>query len=508
MACLPRFRFRLGVPDLVFGIVLVTILSGSVQLLNDPGTFWHARLGREIARTGDVPRLDVLTFTRDHAPWIDQSWAFDWGLAAVVDRWGWSAAVALASLGLAALYGIMARGLIRDGTSPLIAFSVTLFAAWVGTIHFLIRPHLFTFGFFYWTLRSCQMQHKRGGWAIASLPLVMVLWANVHGGFLAGLVIVGTAAVAHAISGSWDQARRVNLARFAGIFLLCSLAPLINPYGVGLYRHVGQFVSGAASLTLEFQPIQFGQGQARLVEWVLLALIAIPTFSSRRMDRYNLAHALVWLHLALVSVRHAPLFAMAVAPGLAQVLDGLTHVGCDGGRDRTGWSIWPAATALVILLGVCLGIRFARFDPKIWPLQAVPALDCQPLEARLFHELDWGGLIESECRPVRQAFIDDRCELFGKSAIDQYQEALHGGPDWEAIRDRERIELVWVRPQSGLARRLTADPSWQILHRDPVSILFRRRAESETKQASHSTGVSVAIPEEYCEITVRREGGG
>ena len=304
MACLPRFRFRLGVPDLVFGIVLVTILSGSVQLLNDPGTFWHARLGREIARTGDVPRLDVLTFTRDHAPWIDQSWAFDWGLAAVVDRWGWSAAVALAALGLAALYGIMARGLIRDGTSPLIAFSVTLFAAWVGTIHFLIRPHLFTFGFFYWTLRSCQMQHKRGGWAIASLPLVMVLWANVHGGFLAGLVIVGTAAVAHAISGSWDQARRVNLARFAGIFLLCSLAPLINPYGVGLYRHVGQFVSGAASLTLEFQPIQFGQGQARLVEWVLLALIAIPTFSSRRMDRYNLAHALVWLHLALVSVRH------------------------------------------------------------------------------------------------------------------------------------------------------------------------------------------------------------
>jgi hypothetical protein len=65
-------------------------------------------------------------------------------------------------------------------------------------------------------------------------------------------------------------------------------------------------------LISEYQPIPFGRGDARVVEWVLLALIALPSFSKARIGRYDLAHGLVWLHLALASVRHAPLFALAV----------------------------------------------------------------------------------------------------------------------------------------------------------------------------------------------------
>src|SRR5580692_2929970 len=95
--------------DLVFGVVLGMILiGGRYGLLNDPGTPWHLRLGREILATGAVPRYDTLTFTHDHAAWVDQSWAFDVLLALLVDSWGWSAPIGLASLGLAALYAAMA----------------------------------------------------------------------------------------------------------------------------------------------------------------------------------------------------------------------------------------------------------------------------------------------------------------------------------------------------------------------------------------------------------------
>ncbi len=84
-------------------------------------------------------------------------------------------------------------------------------------------------------------------------------------------------------------------------------------------------------------------------------------------------------------------------------------------------------------------------------------------------------MIESECRPTRRAFIDDRCELFGKAEVLRYVDALQGGPVWDTIRDRDRIELVWVRPNRGLARLLDGDPDWTVLHRDAVSILFRRK---------------------------------
>src|SRR5262249_25577512 len=210
-----------GIPDLVFGLVLGAVLiGGRTGFLNDPGTFWHLRLGREILRTGDVPRFDMLTYTRDHAAWVDQSWAFDLMLALLVDHAGWTAAIAATALALAWIYAALARGLLADGHSPVVAVLVTILATGVGAVHFLVRPHLFTLAFVLVTLRACQKQHQAGGWSIAVVPPLMVLWANLHGGFLAGPLIVLTAAIGHAVSGPHDAERRRNLARFAVVFVL------------------------------------------------------------------------------------------------------------------------------------------------------------------------------------------------------------------------------------------------------------------------------------------------
>jgi hypothetical protein len=474
-------RWVPGIPDLVFGLVLVTIsIGGRTGFLNDPGTFWHLRLGREIVRTGDVPRYDLLTYTRDHAPWVDQSWAFDLGLAVLVDHAGWTAVVAATALGLAWLYGALARGLLRDGRSPSVVVLVTILATGVGAVHFLARPHLFTLAFVLWTLRACQAQHERGGWSIAGIPPLMVVWANLHGGFLAGPLIVLTAGIGHALSGSLDEERRRDLGKFAAVFVLTCLAPIVNPYGIGLYRHVGHLLvsSGVTDLIDEYQPIPFGKANGRVIEWIVLALVALPSLSARRIDRYALAHVVVWLHLALGSIRHAPLFALAAAPGLGELIEGLPLTVRDIGRLRRGWSAWPAVVTLGVVLAVGGGLRFGGLSPKVWPLNGLPVLDRQPIGDRLFHEQDWGGMIEAECDPPRRVFLDDRFELFGREAILEYVDALQGGPGWDALRDRERIALVWVRPERGLARQLAKDPHWRVLHRDPVSVLFRRDGDA------------------------------
>ena len=145
----------------------------------------------------------------------------------LVDGWGWSAVVALTALGLAALYAAMARGLIRDGISPLVAVVVAVLATAIGSIHFLIRPHLFTFGFVYLTFRACQQQHERGGWTVFLVPLYTAILANLHGGFVALPLIVATAGFGHAISGPWDAARRRNVLKFAA-----AIGPLV-PGGAG-----------------------------------------------------------------------------------------------------------------------------------------------------------------------------------------------------------------------------------------------------------------------------------
>ncbi|MBX6316748.1 MAG: hypothetical protein IRY99_28120, partial [Isosphaeraceae bacterium] len=346
-------RWWPGVPDLVFGVVLALgLIGGRTGFLNDPGTFWHVRLGREILQTGQVPRVDELTYTRAGRPWVDQSWAFDAGLAWLVDRWGWSGAVAAAALLLAGIYGALARGLIRDGASPLVAAVVAILAAGIGSIHFLVRPHLFTFAFVFWTLRACRIYHERGGWTLWSVPLVEVAWANLHGGFLAGPLIVATAALGHALSGRWDRKRRRRLGGYAAVFVLTVLATFINPYGPGLYGHVfGLLVSSRVTdLITEYQPSPFGRTETRVLEWVVLGLIALPVFSRNRPTRYDLVHALVWLHLALGTIRHAPLFAFAVAPVLATLLDGLLSPAGEGAKRLGGWSAWPIVASLMLVL--------------------------------------------------------------------------------------------------------------------------------------------------------------
>ena len=500
---------KLGAVEVVFAVVLASgLIGGRSGFFNDPGTGWHVRLGREILREHAVPWADTLTTTRLGTPWVDQSWLFDAGLAKVVDLGGWSLAAAGTALLLAWIYAGLAAWLLGLGARPLTAAVVAILAAGVGSIHFLVRPHLFTFAFVLWTLAACRAYHDRASRWIWTVPPLTILWANLHGGFLAGPIVVASAIGGEAISGVWDPSRRRRLATFAAVFGLALLAPLVNPYGFGLYRHVFGVLVGAdvTDLIDEYKSAPFGRPEARVLEWVVLALVFLPAISKRKPDRYDLAPALVWLHLALGSIRHAPLFAFAAAPVLVRWIDGLFDRETDGSHalvlvgmssDSEGIEDMPTRTRAwlpfrelavlrwplgfsALLLGLAVaGIPFGGFDPARWPLSALPALDRQPATAHLFHEQDWGGLIESRREQPRRASLDDRFELWGRGPIVEYLEALQGGPTWDRVRDRDDVALVWIKPDRGLARRLLADPRWKAVHRDRLSILFARVAPHE-----------------------------
>jgi hypothetical protein len=506
-------RWRPSASDAVFLVVVAVALGGGHNsFLNDPGTFWHLRLGRDILQTGQLPCSDTLTTTRMGTPWVDQSWAFDILLAWVVDHAGWTGAVIAAALGLGAIYAALARSLVEDGITSLVAFVVAVLAAGIGSIHFLLRPHLFTFALVCVTLRVCREYQRGGGRSIWLVPALVAIWANLHGGFLAGPLIVLTAVAGHVATRPWDAAWRCRLQKLCLVFALSCYAPLLNPYGVGLLRHVAGLLhhSRVTDLIEEYQPSPFGRPQARVLEWVILALVGLPAVAAFRPRRTDMAQALVWLHLALTSIRHAPLFGFAVAPVLACGLQALCrrpggwiddrceHPPPSAGRtgkrgedanagpasvqaprscspgEGAGWPLWPAVVSSVVVMAALSGRLAVAPDPARWPLEGLRAVDRLPVEVLLFHEQDWGGLIESECRPRRRAFLDDRFELWGREPIREYISALQGGPGWDAILARHPIRAAWLKPDRGLTRRLVADPGWRVVFRDRTSVLMRR----------------------------------
>src|SRR5262249_1809899 len=156
--------------------------------------------------------------------------------------------------------------------------------------------------------------------------------------------------------------------------------------------------------------------------------VGLPALSSSRLNRFQLCHMLVWLHLALTSIRNAPLFAMVAAPTLATLIDGLPLTVRSAWRRAGRPPLFPLLAAYAVLIMVMVGVTLGGFDRKRWPLGALGALNREPTVTRLFHEQDWGGLIAAECRPARPSYLDDRFELFGKEAILEYIDVLSGGP--------------------------------------------------------------------------------
>ena len=497
---LSQFASRFGRPSLadwIFAFLLGLILiAGRNQLFNDPGTAWHYQLGHEILKTRSIPTHDTFTFTRQGAHWINQYWAFDAAFAALVDQFGWTAALLAASVLIAWIYSSLAKGLIDDGRLPLSAVAATILAVMVGSVHFLVRPHLLTIAFVLVTARLCLKQHERGGWRIFWVPVLVAVWANLHGGFLAAPLIVVTAALGHAISGELDRGRRENLAKFAAAALLCIATPLANPQGLELYRHVFHLLltSGLTPLIQEYQPIPFGKPESRAMEWIILLMVSLPIFRAGRMNRYEWVQTIVWLHLSLATIRHAPLFGIIAAPGLARMFDeAFSREPNEANSAAEKATAWPWAGVALVAAAIVGGWSFGGFDRRVWPLDALPTLREMSVSKPLFHEQDWGGLLEcktnpfltagqnDETKPNRRTYLDDRFELFGKSFMLEYIKAIEGEPEWETVRDRETIKLVWVRPDRGLARRLERDPEWRVAYRDAISVLFERMESSRFK---------------------------
>jgi hypothetical protein len=484
-----------GAPVFVFLAVLsLVLLVGRNRLCDDPGTFWHLRLGRDIAATGAVPRVDTLTYTRSGTTWVDQSWLFDLGLASLVGWRGWSAAVALAALILAAVYAFLAYDLVRAGRSPIVAAVTATVAAGIGAVHFHCRPHLFTIAGVALTLAAARAWHSRNSRVIWLVPLGMIAWANLHGGFVAGPVILATAIVGALIersakadpnarsSPAKPEGSAGNLTSITAVLALSILAPLLNPYGINLYRHVWQLMvsSRVTDLISEYQPARLGEPGSAVLEMVVLSLVAFPVLSRERPTRYELAHVLVWLHFGLGSIRHAPLLAIAVAPTFARYIDGTLQPNpITPAAPHRRWLVAPGLVSLALLAAVALGAPIGGPSAPEWPLTALPTLNQQPADARLFHDQDWGGLVECESSPPRLAYIDDRFELWGREPILAYVRTLQGGPEWDHVAAREHFDLVWIRPNCGLAQRLADDSGWTEIHRDQTSVLFRKNAPVE-----------------------------
>ena len=482
---LPRLR------DFVFIMIFAGALTTGVRMLNtDSDLGRHLALGRYILASGRVPTQDILSFTKAGESRPPYEWLTQVILAGAYRLLKLDGVVLLISLLIALAFTVVYVDCIQRSGMPILALLIAVWAALASSLHWLARPHVFSFLFFAIWLYGLERWRRGDRWPLWAFPALMLVWANTHGGFIFGFIALA-AYLAGWLLDLWRKAAsRADGTRLFIVGLTSGLASLLTP---DIWHNWDAVLNNRSryvlSRTAETMPLRL----TTLGTWPFLALLmlAIMLLLYLRM-RVPAAHLFLLGGLAALSiaiVRNIPFFAIAAAPILsewaAQALTGLRtwrrvedrFAEIDAALQAGLWS------ALVVLIAVGIfAYRDARthastfrFRQDLFPVQAADWVDQHPQSGRMFNDFNWGGYLLYRLWPRQQVFIDSQSDFYGEALTKQAAEIAAGAPGWDADLVEYDISWILVPRTSGLAQAAAASSAWQIEYQDDVAIILIRK---------------------------------
>lgn len=472
----PETKAMRGSLPLWIGVVTyaVLIVAGN-RLLLDPDTQWQITVGQWMIDHRAVPHADVYSFTMRGQPWISTQWLAQVLYAEIHAWFGWAGPVALAAAASAATFGLLARYLVRSlSQTAALVFVAVAFA--LTAPHLLARPHVLAMPIMVaWIGELIAAADRREGPSFFLLPL-MALWANVHGGFVFGLMMVGPIALDAVIAAETDKRTKLAM-RWAAFGLLALAASCCTPYGWDSLLASRKILALGSALPLitEWRAADFTT--VRPFEICLLGAFGLALYRGITLPPLRIVILLGLVHMALAQGRAAEILALVSPLVLASPLARQI-----GGADAPSRSSKPvggmmlAGLAVVLAAGTLISAQVHRYAPGTAnaPVLAVAELKKLHVE-RVFNDYDFGGyLIANGVAP----FIDGRTELYGeKFFLDHDRASNLSDPDslFRLLNDY-RIEATLMRAQSPVAGLLDHADGWQKVYGDEIATIHVRKA--------------------------------
>src|SRR5579859_1509086 len=490
---------RLTLPVLATILTFAGIFAMAARPSIDTDTWWHLRAGAWMVAHHQVLAVDMFSSTRFGQPWLNHSWLSQillYGVWQLLSYAGLNLLTAV--LVVIAWWFVYAR---IEGNAYLKAFCLVLGAA-ASAVYWSARPQMASFlltAVFAWVLGDFRW---RGIDLLWWLPLLVVLWVNLHGGFAIGfLLLLGTLAgqglsLVLGQSGpgtlTWSGLRRL-----AVVSAICAAVVPLNPFGPALYLVPLRTVSIGVlqQFIQEWQSPDFHLLQFQPFIGLVLATIVALGLSRRRADLTDLLLVCGFTYLALVSARNVSNAALIITPLLARHAAAIVAE-LHQSRPRLAALVDPAPALrnYPVLNGALLGLVLlavlikaadaslpatnAKFIASQEPVKAVDYLEQAQPPGPLFNAYNWGGYLAWRLYPNYPVFVDGRTDLYDDALLRQYLTAALGQPSYRLVLDQYGVNLVLVEQGSPLAQRLAVDTAWRPLYADSVSAVFQRVARA------------------------------
>jgi hypothetical protein len=459
--------------------------------LSDADFWWHLKTGEFIFKTGSIPRTDFFSFTNYGKPWVAHEWLSEVIFYAIYSRLGFNALILIFAIVTALAFWIALK---RSTAHVFISGSAALLGVWSVLPTVGVRPRAFTLLFASIYLAVLGRYARTGqGRVVWWLVPLMALWANLHGGFLIGLVLV-VLTIVGIIVDAWltREPMRPLLPRLRQLVLVvmgAALAACLNPQGWRIYLF---------PFEIFFSPIQ----QREVTDWLspnfqqpdlfplavlILVTIGALALSPRRPRPSELLFFLSTLFATLKSNRHMAIFALIAVPLMAEYLQSWissTPLAKAFGKPSAG-----RASVREVILGILLLLPLVLFANRLRntafsspqqsmiqvPLKAVDYLKQNRLTGNTFTDPNiWGGYVIWTL-PNNPVYIDGRIDMYGDDFVKEYIDLIRGKIDWREPFGRYDVRLVIVNPKSMLSREIQNSPEWQMLYADEMAAVFQRR---------------------------------
>ena len=469
-------------------IVIAALFVGSVQ---DPDFWWHVRIGQWMVENGRLPATDIFTYTVPGHVWTDHEYLTEALMWLIYSRVG--------AFGISIFFGLITYSgfyliyrQVRRQPFVIVALGLAL-AAVAGAPIWGPRAQMITFALTCLELYWMQGYLSGRSRSLQFFPLVMVVWANLHGGWVIAFVWLGVALLAELVGWAWDRSNPAHRAhvRFLGIITAASaVAVLATPHGFSLILYPFQTVASDAQqrLIVEWFSPDFHQVYLRPFEAMVLLLVI--GFALRRPSLYEVLLALAALALALQSVRNLALFVAAATPVL---VNSYSETWKEISRAR-GWKlslpsqpVFAAITAvalLVIALATIVHIagetspgHQSSVTATTYPVGAADWLAAHPnVGTRMYNQYGWGGYLAYRFypQPNRRVFIFGEAALMGDDLLNKYEDVQTLRANWKEILDQCQVDYVVYNRGEALANVLATQPEWRLVYSDSVAVIYQR----------------------------------
>jgi hypothetical protein len=502
--------------DLLF-IALVLGLSCGVMgrvLLRDSDVGWHIRNGEQMLLSHAITRTDSFSSTMSGHTWYAWEWLYDLLIAAIHHVFGLNGVVFFTAAVIAATFALSLKFALRRGGNLVITFFLLILSLGASAVHFLTRPHVLSwlFAVIWFELLDSAASTHHAGKRLLWLPIIMILWANLHGGFVLGLLLLATYLIGGAIEylAGAEQRPRIGgwLKSLGGITALTFAASFVNPYTYHLHVHIYQYLSDRFLMNQisEFLSPDFHGAAQQCFAVLLIAAIATMASTRGRLGASRLLVLLLAAYSGLYATRNLPtsslLITLVIAPvlsaavgqatGSAKIVSWLRHL--FSAVSSFGFRMQKLDTELrghiFIVLTLAVGLwaclhhgRFgstqlinAQFDEGRFPVQASNYIARHDIHEPIFSLDYWGGYLIYRLYPNTKVVVDDRHDLYGDQFIKNYLKIVLVQPSFAEELDQMKIAWVLVPRWSSLANVLRLTQNWTAVHEDGTAVLLHRRS--------------------------------